>query len=305
MEGRDMFSIATDYKTHLGDPDPYLRRIADAGYSNAHWCHQWNTDLIYNRSEIQQIRRKIKEYGIEVNDVHGSEGCEKFWYSADESARLAGVDLVKNRLDLAAHLGGDAVVMHVYPEPNDPGDNEIFWTQLQRTLDTLEEHARMRGVRIAVENLVDFPGVRSGSVTFAEARDNWETIGKIFSRYSPDFVGLCFDSGHSNLGRDRLDGLNPFLDRLLVLHLNDNDGSSDQHHLPFSDTINWSRVVRSIDKSSYDKPLNLEIAMRNSEIEDESEFLRQGLASCERITSMIKRIRRVDPLPAGDRVRRE
>ncbi len=291
MKGRNMFSIATDYKTSLGDPSPFLRRIADAGYSHAHWCHQWNTDLIYSRSEIQQIKRRIKEYGIGVNDVHGSEGCKNFWYSTDESARQAGVDLVKNRIDLAANLSGDAVVMHVYPEPDDPGDNESFWTQLQRSLDALEEHARMRGVRIAVENLPDFPAVRSGIVTFAKARDNWETIGKIFSRYSPDFVGLCFDSGHSNLGRDRLDGLTPFLDRLLVLHLNDNDGSSDQHHLPFSDTIDWSRVARCIAESSYDKPLNLEIAMRHSEIEDESEFLRQGMASCERLSSMIKRIR--------------
>ena len=45
-----MLSITTDYAKDVGDPSPYLRSIAEAGFSHLHWCHQWNTDFLYAAS---------------------------------------------------------------------------------------------------------------------------------------------------------------------------------------------------------------------------------------------------------------
>jgi sugar phosphate isomerase/epimerase len=46
-------------------------------------------------------------------DLHGSIGPEKNWASQREYERLAGVELVQNRIEMTAQLGGKVIVMHV------------------------------------------------------------------------------------------------------------------------------------------------------------------------------------------------
>jgi sugar phosphate isomerase/epimerase len=287
-------SITSDYVRDEGDPEPYLRRIADAGFTHIHWCHHWRSDFLYADSEIEQLRTWFDEYGLTLNDVHGSEGVEKFWYSPKEYARLAGIELVKNRIDFTARLGADAVVMHVYPDtvaPEYAPFNAVAWDQLRRSLDELEPYARERGVRIAVENLIDSLALNAHVVTMDEVGDNFAKIGRLFDLYSPDYLGLCYDSGHANLGRDRMDDLEPLTDRLIALHLHDNNGMADQHRLIFSDVIDWERLAGLIAQSAYHKPISMEVSMKNAHIETEEEFLRQAYETGERFTHMVEQQR--------------
>ncbi|OPY68015.1 MAG: hypothetical protein A4E63_02134 [Syntrophorhabdus sp. PtaU1.Bin050] len=82
-------SVTTDYTRDTGDPSPYLRRIADAGFSHIHWCHRWCTDFMYSKSEIDQIKRWLREYGLQVLDLHATAGRKKNWgRNASTSASL-------------------------------------------------------------------------------------------------------------------------------------------------------------------------------------------------------------------------
>ena len=271
-----MYSVTTDYVKSTGSPAPYLRRIAEAGFSHVHWCHQWNTDFLYSDSEIEQIGKWLQEYELQLTDLHGSEGMEKCWFSPQEYRRLAGIELVKNRIKMAARLDSDVIVMHVDAEPRQVAANERFWAQLQKSLDELEPYASAHGVRIAIECLII---------------DNFDTIEKIVARYGPDYIGLCYDSGHANIGGDRMDRLEPLKDRLLAVHLHDNDGASDQHNLPFDGTIDWSRLARLIAESSYAKCVNLEVKIHNTGIEEESIFLQKAFETGTTLTSMIEKYR--------------
>lgn len=283
-------SITSDFVISEGDPSPYLRKIAEAGFTHVHWCHHWRSDFLYSRSEIDQIGRWLKEYGLRLNDVHGSEGVEKFWYSRHEYARVAGVELVKNRLEFAARLGGDAIVMHAYPRSKDPAEAGLYdelLGQMRRSLDELQPLAIELGVRIAIENLIDFAGVKSGAVSAEDAIDNFDLIETLFSEYPPEYLGLCYDSGHAHLGYDRMERLDAVKDRLCVLHLHDNDGTSDAHRLPFQDTIDWSRLAGLIAASPYDKPLSFEVTIHKTGIESQEAFLRQAIASGEQFAQMV------------------
>ena len=150
-----MLSVTTDYARDTGDPSPYLKRIADAGFSHIHRCHHWNTDFLYSRWEIEQIREWLEDYGLQLLDLHGSAGREKNWASEEEYQRLSGVELARNRIEMASYLSSDVIIMHV---PGDPDSVPI-----QKTLDELEPTARERNVRIAAEN------------------GNFEAIGKLLS----------------------------------------------------------------------------------------------------------------------------
>ena len=266
-----MVSMTTDYAEDRGWARPYLRRIADAGFTHVHWCQHWCTDFAYFDCEIEQIARWMKEYGLGLTDLHGSSGEEKCWTSLREYERLAGVELVGNRIGMTAKLGGDVVIMHTGVEPDAEAARETFWSHLFKSLDALEPVAREHGVRIAIEN------------------GDFDLIEKLLAKYSPDYLGLCYDSGHGNLlpdGLDRLDGLK---DRLISIHLHDNDGASDQHKLLFSGTTDWPRLARIIAESSYAKWVSLETTMHNSAITEETEFLARGFEVAARFADMVDR----------------
>jgi len=262
--------ITTDYAASTGDPEPYLRAIAEAGFGSIHWCHQWNTDFIYGEAEMRQIARWLSEFGLALNDLHGSAGKEKSWSSAVEYARRAGVELVRNRIDMARRLDCDVVIMHYPPEPDEPGERQPYWDRFRRTMDELELCAREGGVRIAIENGV------------------FDTIEKMLSLYGPDYLGLCYDSGHGNCIPDGLDRLDAIKDRLIALHLDDNDGTGDQHRLIFSGTVDWQRLAGIIAASGYDKPvMTMEVVTKNEGVDDESEFLRKALETGRRFAAMV------------------
>jgi sugar phosphate isomerase/epimerase len=252
-------SITTDYLQDTGDPEPYLRAIADAGFTHIHWCHHWNTDFAYDKSEIAQIRTWLKHLHLGLTDLHASAGREKDWTSPREYQRLAGVALVVNRMEMTARLGSDVVILHIPPEPAPGPEGNDFWDHTRRSLDALQKRSAKLGVRIALEN--------------GASAESWNSLRRVFSEYGDDFVGLCYDSGHGNLLPDGLDRLEAVADRLISLHLHDNDGTADHHWLPFMGTVNWLRLMAVIASSSYQKWVSLEVSQPRSGYEDQATFL--------------------------------
>ena len=268
--------MTTDYAAGTGCPEPYLKQIAEAGFSHVHWCHHWNDDFLYSRAEIRQIAKWLKQYNLQLNDIHTSDGQEKAWGSAREYQRLAGIELVENRIIMASDLGADVVIIHL-PGGIDPSNSaDPMWRVVLRSLDDLEPCARKSCVRIAIEN------IENVDLSLIEA---------LLSLYDPDYVGLCYDSGHGNMVRvDEMDTLEKLKSRLIAIHLHDNDGIGDQHNLPFTGTVAWKRLTRIIAESAYTKCVNLETAYTKEEdtgIEEERQFLRRALNAGKALYGMI------------------
>ena len=107
-------SITTDYVSSTGSPEQPVRLIGEAGFTHLHWCHHFTGDFAYMPCEINAIRRLMAANNVKLLDVHGSSGDEKCWWSFDETQRLAGVELVKNRCLMLKELGGPGhVIMHI------------------------------------------------------------------------------------------------------------------------------------------------------------------------------------------------
>jgi sugar phosphate isomerase/epimerase len=271
-----MLSMTTDYLQSTDSPEPFLRRLADAGFSHLHWCHHWNDDFVYAGAEIEQIGRWLDQFGLKLNNLHASEGVEKRWISTVEYERLAGVELVKNRIEMTRRLGGDVIILHMPVAPADDPDRQAFWNALHHSLDALRPFARERDIRIALENLTD---------------GNFATVRQVLGQYPVDFVGLCYDSGHGNVTGDGLEQLELVKDRLIALHLHDNDGKGDDHQPLFTGTVDWRRLAGIIARSSYDKMVSLEVSMRKVGTDDEMEFLRTTFDGGTRFAQMIDEAR--------------
>ncbi|MFW5798075.1 MAG: sugar phosphate isomerase/epimerase family protein [Planctomycetota bacterium] len=261
-------SMTSDFAADGGSPEQPLRAIARTGFTHVHWCHHWNTDFIYTEPEIDQIARWLEETGLTLVDLHGSSGVEKRWTSRHAWQRLAGVELVRNRIEMTARLGGHAVVMHASPEP-DPADGEPVIPQpLRRSLDELQPVAEKAGVRLAIEN---------GDV---------HLISALLAEYPPSYLGLCYDAGHGTMAGDGLDHLERLADRLIVVHLHDNDGTSDQHNNPFTGRGDWDRLAGILARSPYRGPVTLESNLRGLDTAPEA-FLHQAFEAARRLAEMI------------------
>lgn len=263
-----MLSIATDYAADAGRPDEYLKKISEAGFSHIHWCHHWGSDFVYSKYEIAQIKAWLSDFGLELLDLHSPLGKEKRWVSEREYERLSGVDLVKNRIEMTAELGGDVIVMHYGGTPENEAERPAHFARLYKSLGEVEDFAKSHGIKIALEN---------GRVSI---------IAGILKDFSPDFLGICYDSGHSNM-KGEIEELVAVKDRLIAMHLHDNDGVDDQHKPLFSGTINWPRLAEIIAQSSYRKCINMELGIRNADTKDEEAFLREAFEQGTKFSKMV------------------
>ena len=249
-------SITSDFSGSTGDPAPSLKAAAEAGFTHVMWCHHWNDDFLYGREELAHLKALFRDLGLSLADIHGSQGVEKCWHSPEEYCRKAGVELVANRIEMLGELGGDGTIMMHVPNFNTVDTDETraetrrLFDAVCRSLDELMPRLDAANCAIAVENLF---------------YDTWELIDELLSRYPSNRLGICYDSGHANANENkRIESLARHKDRLLALHLNDNDGTCDQHQPPYYGSVDWGRLSQIIATSSYTRPLNFEIVIRNT-----------------------------------------
>ena len=149
-----------------------LREIAEAGFTHIHWCFDWDGDYLYARSEMEQIRSWMDELGLKEKGLHASKGSRRFveryaeaphgrkdYLSELEPNRIAGVELIKNRVELVHVLGGKEIVLHMYLPTKSfeekPETKELFYQQACKSLDELQPYCKELGVKICLENLFE------------------------------------------------------------------------------------------------------------------------------------------------------
>ena len=316
-------ALASDFSIYTLSPesmDCQMAKMAKAGFSHVHWAHDWDFEYLYSQWEILQIKEILDRHGLKCKGVHASEGntrcrvvdgvprflnrrklpdCRKDFTSFTEYNRLAGMELVLNRVDLAAMLNGGEIVLHwviPYEEFETPGFKEKYYEQAFKSFDEMESYCRAKGVRIAVENMICTP-----------AEYQFEEFDRLFERYSPEYIGFCLDIGHSALVCPEHDYAfaERYYERIIAVHLHDNnlpdlslsddvDGAiqkSDIHRVPYDGKINWDKTCEYIAKSPYELPLTLECVVPYPSPEEEMRGLAKSLEIGRDLTKKVLRYR--------------
>ena len=277
-------AMTSNYARSDGDPEPSLARIAEAGFTHVLWAHHAWSDFLYTEPEARHVERCLKRHGLKLNDLHCPTGKDKAWGSPVEYQRQAGVEMIKNRIELAARLGSSVVVMHIPMEPRDPAARRDYWRRQRRTMDALAPWALRHKVRMALENTQPH---------------NFNTLEKFFAMCGPEVMGLCYDCGHGNIqshGRcDALARLEGLRGRVIDLHLHDNDAKDDVHWLPFTGTVDWKRLARIIPTTSYGKdviPIETGLHVKDPSPAQEMRFLKKVAGLARRFGEMVEKARR-------------
>jgi len=64
--------------------------------------------------------------------------------------------------------------------------------------------------------------------------------------------GICMDSNHANLGEPLAQAVTGLAERIVTLHISDNDGVEERHVAPGEGTIDWAEFVGLLDEIGYE-----------------------------------------------------
>ena len=219
-------------------PQERMRLIKEAGFSGIigfMWTDQFDSDY-------KSFPEYARNAGLYIENMHGPwVGTNELWTDNLTAQDFMEEVLEKVRVCVAFEI--PTLVMHLeckngteYVEL--PETFEIGINRWKRIIDEAER----LDINIAIENM---------------ARP--EYLDCIFNNIQSKRLGFCFDSGHWNLFMREIDLLTLYGDKLMALHLNDNDSKEDMHTLPFAGNINWDDIKAKLKAVDYKGSIALEV----------------------------------------------
>lgn len=212
-----------------------FKLIKDAGFDALGvWCDDW-----LGWTEHREFPRLARELGLEVFDGHAPfirdyNIVDSIWLDNQD-----GETTLEIYLRTIAECGEDGVknlIIHVEHKETPP-PNALGIERFKKMAGLAEQ----KNVCLALENT-----------------GKHEYLKYIFDRIDSPAVGFCYDAGHRHAFEPEVDLLSLYGSRLIALHLHDNDGSGDQHLIPFSSTIDWAEQMAAIAATGYSGPTTLE-----------------------------------------------
>ncbi len=198
---------------------------------------------------LADAREELAAADMAVWSVHAPIGGEVDICLARDEVHARAVESIVRSARGCAALGGKILVVHCsdWRAPKGAGRARA----LQCASDAISEVADVcaeLGIRVAVENLP--PGYLTSSSS---------ELMSVVERFPPDLVGVCVDTGHANLTDEESAFIERCSDRIITIHLHDNDGTLDSHLAPGFGTVDWDAVGAALAASPYDGPLMFEV----------------------------------------------
>jgi sugar phosphate isomerase/epimerase len=238
-----------------------LDDVVRAGFKHADWCWDWCGKPVFYEAEFMALAtRAFERHGLQLASVHGYACPPKGLTFTPELFLAVNV----NRIEFAQRMGAGVLVVHV--PLHDFASRDEALAQSIDVLERLRPAAAKAGVRVAVEDL--FSPRQFDQVAFFDA---------LFARFGPEYLGLCYDSGHASMTGCQ-DFMERYASRLLCTHLHDNDSKSDQHQLPGTGVADWKTILGSMKRSGFAGPLNLEVRIP---VNDRGAFFRKAMQSIQ------------------------
>lgn len=197
------------------------RMIKDAGFHSI----ITNADPRFNKQN-GSIRKQIKIFkkvGLKLSSLHMryKEKELKNFFLDNKIGNKIEKNIIKD-LKIAKKYGFSCVVVHLVGE-----FSEIGKERLKRILLVCEKI----NIPLAIENI-----------------DYQYLFKKVFSELENKYLKFCYDSGHNNCFDSYCDYLNEYGDKLVCLHLHDNDGLDDLHTLNEFGNIDWDNIAKGLAK---------------------------------------------------------
>jgi sugar phosphate isomerase/epimerase len=252
----------TAINEEFGYPNPseqYYPRMVEAGFGGVMLCHS---------DDFRASKRPLlaRAAGLQVVNIHTAYRIPGHLME-DSPAGEADFASLQQCMEDCAAFEIPTMIVH-------PTCEEISAVGLDR-FGRLAARGEALGVNIAIENLRRLAELHM--------------VAAVLAAVDSPRMGFCFDSGHNNAGYDfePQDLLNQHGDRLIALHLHDNDHTADQHRLPFDAVIDWPALMARIAATGYTGAVSLEVLNKGHEGLSAAEFLQTAQERAEKCSALL------------------
>jgi len=203
----------------------------------------------------REFLRHASDTGVAIPQAHLSLQID---ITDDDDGHVT--DELKRWLDMYLGMGIKSAVLH-------PGGHRYGRAHPEMTLAELQER-RLRALRILTEH------IKGSDLSICLENVGYcgscEALNAIIDPIGDKNLGICLDTGHLNLSFHRTGRFGEtyrqahFIrtagQRLRALHIHDNDGTGDQHLMPYTHgNIDFREVMTALREIGCEHPLNLEI----------------------------------------------
>jgi len=164
--------------------------------------------------------------GLRVHSIRAPSGRDCDISSLSDSVHERGVDALIESIEIAGVVNARTVIVRGSHLVSDSRSKRM--DRARGVLREMAVVARESGRTLALENL---PNGYLGETA--------EELLMLIGDGAIDSLRACFDSGHANLTGSFRDTAQALLSASVIAHLNDNDGTSDQHGFPGTGTVDW------------------------------------------------------------------
>jgi sugar phosphate isomerase/epimerase len=169
--------------------------------------------------------------------------------SRDDTIRKTALQETAAAIALARRIPYRYLVVHLGTPTTErvaAGDNQPELAR--RSVEEIVETASRSNVRVALEVI---PNPLSSAARL---------VHLIEEELDGLDVGVCLDYGHAHVMGDLGDAVETLSGHLWTTHVHDNDGTRDEHLVPYAGTIDWDAAMMETQKIGYDGTLMFEVA---------------------------------------------
>lgn len=251
---------------HLQSDEKVFKLMKEAGFKYFDYSLYWKggTEHIGVDENFRENAKKVREladkFGLKCDQTHAY-----FTGGSSEESIQRRIEYTKKDIESTAILGAKIMVLH--PLSCYTIEQNIAWIK-----DNFLELAHKFDVKIALENTWDVKDDKI--VTMCSSRP--EDLVKLIDAFNDDHVVACLDIGHAEmnqLGTSAVDMINALGPRLQALHIHDNDKWCDAHQIPYTQKINYSKVLDALKKNNYQGSITFEVETCYNRGEDPSAAL--------------------------------
>lgn len=234
----------------------HLARIADAGFPLVEVFATQTHVNYHDRQELDAVRDWTDALGLRTWSVHLPiiDGIhDGVWGRPFSNAAVDATRWQESMRETAAAvaaagvLGARVAVLHlgVPDEHATLGENDE--RAASRSLEPIAAACQQAGVQLALE-------VIPNRLSTAAAIFDW-----LRADLDLGHAGACLDVGHAHMTGGVVDAIDTLSGDIVTTHIHDNDGTVDNHLLPFEGTIDWTAALFALAKVGYAGPLILEL----------------------------------------------
>lgn len=238
--------------------DQAAKMIADAGFDAADYFLKEMTDpsCVFNSAQWLDAALDCKAAfcgaGIPIVQAHAPFSFQGWDDPAVYETFI--YPTILRSVQVAAVMGAECIVVHPLHYGTYAGHEQEIFERNMKFYRSLIPVCEAYGIKVAIENMFQRDKLR-GNYIIHDTCSRVEEFCRYIDTLDSPYMVACLDVGHVGLPSGN-PGAWEFIrilghDRLQALHIHDNDYTNDQHSLPYSGSIDWSKVTRALGEIDY------------------------------------------------------